>query len=66
MSPKKSNPAVGHSGGVQKAVLLATANSSENSHTLHILQARHLARRFGLTMESARIVAHFAFAEPRS
>ena len=48
-----------------RSLILAAKRFEDNLSTLNI-QARHLARRFGLSASSARLVALMAFAETRA
>jgi len=62
MTFKKRNPALTRACEAgPETVLLASLNGSENSLSLHSVQAQFLVNRFGLEPERAVIIASLAF-----
>jgi hypothetical protein len=64
MASTRERPAT--RGGVNRAEKISSsANVFSSTSTVVVLQAAMLARRFGLTHPSARLVAFLAFGETR-
>jgi hypothetical protein len=63
MENGKRNPAAGHSDGVRKSVLLASANASENRPLPQHLQALFVSRRFAVPAAIAALIASLAFGD---
>ncbi len=61
MAPKRSNPAALAGADGVRNVISWPVIASENTATLTKLQALRLARRFGLSVATAAVVAEHAF-----
>jgi hypothetical protein len=64
MVSSKRNPSAGGA-GARKAVLLTTANASENKPSLADLQANFVSRRFAVPVAIAAAIAAIAFENGR-